>query len=170
MSPKKCPIAWKRNFFQGGPNWKVVAPGILVICPVDNNPNYHTKNWLFAPNIQILGSKLHIFVPSGQLEPHRQCFQHERGVSLVPWYEGTKSFNPIPKNGFLAQSWCFWQNISIFSPFDPMPDQKETMRKRCLGGSSFMWVPKLLLTPIKIRIFGPFCPMPDQKTMQTRFL
>ena len=35
-----------------------------------------------------------------------------------------------------------------------MPDQK-TMQTSCLGGFSIMWVPKLLLTPVKIRIFGP---------------
>ena len=29
------------------------------------------------------------------------------------------------------------------------------MRTSCLGGFSNMWVPKLLLTPIKIRIFSP---------------
>ena len=29
------------------------------------------------------------------------------------------------------------------------------MRIRCLGGFSVMWVPKLLLPPVKIRIFGP---------------
>ena len=30
-------------FWGGGLNGKVVAPGILVICPVDKNRNYHTK-------------------------------------------------------------------------------------------------------------------------------
>ena len=35
-----------------------------------------------------------------------------------------------------------------------MADQK-TMRTGCLGGISIIWVPKLLLTPLKIRIFGP---------------
>ena len=44
--------------------------------------------------------------------------------------------------------------IKSFGPFDPMPDQK-TMRTSCPGGFYVMWVPKLLLTPIKIRIFGP---------------
>ena len=35
-----------------------------------------------------------------------------------------------------------------------MPDQK-TMRTRCLGGFSVMCIPKLLLSPVKIRIFCP---------------
>ena len=34
-----------------------------------------------------------------------------------------------------------------------MPDQK-TMQARCLGGLYIMWVPKLLLSPVKIRNFG----------------
>ena len=34
------------HFFYDG---KVVAPGIPVICPVEKNCDYHTKNWLFAP-------------------------------------------------------------------------------------------------------------------------
>ena len=37
--PRKCPIDRKRNFLGGGPKVKVVAPGILVICPVDINSN-----------------------------------------------------------------------------------------------------------------------------------
>ena len=34
-------------FFRVGPNGEVVAPGILVICPVDKNRDYHTKNRLY---------------------------------------------------------------------------------------------------------------------------
>ena len=76
-------------------------------------------------------------------------------------YEGTKSFTPSPQNIVflakkrpnLAQNWHFWPNNGIFGPFGRMPDQN-TMRTSCLGGSSVIWVPKLLLTPVKIRIFG----------------
>ena len=66
--------------------------------------------------------------------------------------------------------------------------RSKTMRTSCLGGLSIMWVPKLLLTPVKlgflaqklqnfaqncfflptIGIFGPFGPMADQKTMRKR--
>ena len=35
-----------------------------------------------------------------------------------------------------------------------MPDKK-TKQARCLGGFSVMWVPKILLSPVKIRIFCP---------------
>ena len=54
----------------------------------------------------------------------------------------------------LAKNWHFWPNMGIFGPFNPMPDLK-TIRTSCLGGLSVMWIPKLLLTHIKIRIFGP---------------
>ena len=47
----------------------------------------------------------------------------------------------------------FGLNIGIFGPFRPMPDQK-TMRTRCPGVFSVMWLPKLLLSPIRIRIFA----------------
>ena len=67
-------------------------------------------------------------------------------------YVGTKTFASScknqdfwPKNG---QIWPkigifghFGPNICIFGPFRPMPDQK-TMRTRCVGGFSVMWVPK----------------------------
>ena len=32
------------KFFGGGSDGKVVAPGILVICPSDKNRDDHTKN------------------------------------------------------------------------------------------------------------------------------
>ena len=75
-------------------------------------------------------------------------------------------FGPKPPN--VAQNWHFRQNMGIFGPFDIMPDQK-IMPTSCLGGFFVIWVPKLLLTPIKIRIFGPFRPMPDQKTIWTSY-
>ena len=48
----------------------------------------------------------------------------------------------------------FGPNIGIFGSFGTMPDQK-TMRTRCLGGFTVMWVPKLLLPPKIIWMFGP---------------
>ena len=57
----------------------------------------------------------------------------------------------------LAQKRHFWPNIRISivsGPIDLLPEQK-TMRTSYLGGLSIMWVPKLLLTPVKIRNFGP---------------
>ena len=50
----------------------------------------------------------------------------------------------------------FWPKTGIFSPFDTMPNQK-AMRKRCLGGSSFMWVPKLDFGPKNGQIWPKIC-------------
>ena len=62
----------------------------------------------FVPNTNIFGSKLHFFVPRSLTG---QCFQHERGVSLVPWCKGTKSFTqncPVwPKTGIFGQMLAF---------------------------------------------------------------
>ena len=71
-------------------------------------------------------------------------------------YIGTKTFASSQKKN-LAKNWHFFHfgpNIGIFGPFCFMPDQK-TMRTKCLGSFSVMWVPKLLLSSVKIRIFCP---------------
>ena len=105
--------------------------------------------YLLGPNIQIFGPKKHIFPLAANWSLTDQCFQHEKGVSLDSRYEGTKSFIPPPK-----KNWIFGPKTAKFGPFDLMPDQK-TMRTSCPSGFSIMWVPKLLLTPLKIKIFGP---------------
>ena len=79
-------------------------------------------------------------------------------------YVGTKTFassckirNFGPKRPNLVQNmlFCpFWPNIGNFGPFCPMPD-KNTMQTRCLCVFSGIWVPKLLLSPVRIRIFCP---------------
>ena len=86
VSPWKWPIVWKQKFFQGGPNWKFVAKGVLVMCPVDENCDSKTKNWLLAPNTQIWGHNCTFSSLATNWSLTGQCFQHERGVSLVPWF------------------------------------------------------------------------------------
>ena len=88
---------------------------------------------------------------------------------MIIW-ENQKFYSIPPKNEFLAkkrpnlaQNWHFWPNIGIFGPFGRMPDQN-TMGTSCLGVSSVIWVPKLLLTPVEIKIFGqkrPIWPKTD---------
>ena len=149
--------ASKTEFFWGGPNRKVVAPGILVICPVDKNCDYNTKKWLFALNIQIFGSKKHIFAPSGQLVLHRSMFSTHKRCLMVPWYEGTKGFTPSPqKMDFGPKNSQIWPNTDIFGQLWAFLAHliyclsKKTMRTSCLGVFSIMWVPKLILTPVKL--------------------
>ena len=82
-----------------------------MICLVNKKSNSKTKNWLLAPNIKIFGSKLHFFVPSGQLEPHwsmfeNRCFNHFRWSSF-----------PRREQDFWSASWwrghlCnFWRGL-----------------------------------------------------------
>ena len=130
-APKNEPYLGNGNFFWGGPNGKVVAPGILVICPVNKNCDYYIKNWLFAPNIQIFGSKKHIFAPSGQLELHRSMFSTQKMCLIVfliwryqkfysipqkNWIFGPKTAKFGPKLAFLAKCGHFWPNWSIVWP------------------------------------------------------
>ena len=56
-----------------------------------------------------------------------------------------------PKLAFLV---TLGQILAFFSPFRAMPNQI-TMQTRCLGDFPVMWVPKLLLSPVKISIFCP---------------
>ena len=133
-----------------------------MICPIDKSRDSKTKNWLLAPNIQILGPKKHIFAPSGQLEPHQSMFStrkrcviglpiwgYQKFYSLPPknWIFGPKTAKFGPKLTFLAK-------YRHFGPFDLMPDKKNHADKLSRW-FSVMLVPKLLLTPIKIRLFGP---------------
>ena len=41
--PQKITHSSETEFFQVGPNGKIVAPGTLVICPVDKNHNSETE-------------------------------------------------------------------------------------------------------------------------------
>ena len=113
----------------------------------NKRPNL-AHNWLFWPNIGILG-------------PFGPIADPKNDANKVPrWffrYMGNKTFSSSRKNQFffgpkrpnLVQNMHFGHfrpNIGIFCLFRLMPDQK-TMRTRCLGGFSVMWVPKLLLSP-----------------------
>ena len=68
-----------------------------MICPVNKNSDSKTKSCLLAPNIQILGSKLHIFVPSDQLKPHRYMFSTRKKC----WW-GYQKFYSLPKQIILG--------------------------------------------------------------------
>ena len=78
------------------------------------------------------------------------CSDHHRPY----FYHITFLVTPAPPyHDCLTNACYFWTNIGIFGPFDLLPEQK-TMRTSYLGGLSIKWVPKLLLTPVKIRNFG----------------
>ena len=116
MSPKKCPLPRKQNFWGGDPNGKVVVPGVVVICLIAKNCDHYTKNWLLAPNIQILGSKKHIFAPSGQLEPHRSMFSTQKRCLIGIPIRGYPNFYSLPpKNWILGPKTAKFGPILAFS-------------------------------------------------------
>ena len=193
MSPRKWPKPRKRNYF----GWVLrdsCAPGcILVICPFEENRNSKTDswNWLLAPNIQTLWSKLDIFVPSIPLRP--RC-----SMLLIPkrclWFPiwGYQKFCSLPKkNGFLARLnsagpklallVILGQKFAFLAHFMRYPTKNNA--NEVPMWFSVIRVPKLLLPPLKIRpqnsqfwpqiyifghfgpnngISGPFGVMPDQ--------
>ena len=56
-----------------------------------------------APNIQILGSKKHIFAPSGQFEPHRSMFStRKRCLIGIPIWGYQNFYSLPPKNWILG--------------------------------------------------------------------
>ena len=103
-----------------------------------------------APNIQILGSKKHIFAPSGQLEPHRSMFSTQKRCLIGISIRGYPNFYSLP-----PKNWIFGPNMGIFGPFDQMPDQK-TMRTSCLGGFLLCWYssPRLVVDWMEELIVG----------------
>ena len=63
------------------------------------------KKSLLAPNTQIFGSKLHIFVSSGQLGTHRSMFSTRKRCLIGSLIWGYQKFYSLPpKNGILAQN------------------------------------------------------------------
>ena len=53
--PPKMTHSLETDFFGGGPDGEVVAPGILVICPLDKNCNSKNKFdfWPKYPNFWV---------------------------------------------------------------------------------------------------------------------
>ena len=66
-------------------------------------------------NIQIFGSKLHIFVPSGQFEPHRSMFSTRKRCLIGSLIWGYQKFCSIPpKMDFWPKNGQIWPKIGIF--------------------------------------------------------
>ena len=132
---------------------KLSSPGLSsprVISYLDSRTNAITENVHMDDTMVLSTQKLHIFVSSDQLEPH-QYSQQERGVPLVPWYEGTKSFTPsLPKNWFFVKHGQIWHFWPIWSPARPKNNTNKVSR-----GFSVMQVLKLFIPPLKFRTFGP---------------
>ena len=153
MSPEKWPIARKRNIFSGWFEWESCSPGHTGDMPFWQKSRFPLKID-FLPKISKFSGQNCTFLSLANLSRTGQCFQHGKGVSLVPWYEYTKSFTFNPKNGIwakklpkLAQNWHFWPIWSNARP-------KNNAEKKLCRWDFVMWVSTLLLTYIEIRIFG----------------
>ena len=121
------------EFVWDGPNGKVVALGILVICPVDKNPDSKTKIEFWSQYI-ILGqnctfSFLRSFRPIGSPPvnvfnmkevSHRPPDLRVPKILLLPSNNG----NFGPKTAKFGPKLTFLAKYRHFGPFDPMLDQK----------------------------------------------
>ena len=163
--PKKWPLAWKRNFIRGR-NCFLGSPGRIGDMPFWRKiAMSKQKIDFFVQNTNIFGSKLHFFVPRSLTG---QCFQHERGVSLVPWYEGTKSLTPfpekkilfLPKIGILGQILAFWVHF-VSCPSKKQCKQGAKVVFRYVGAKTFASSLEYMDFWQNIGILGPFGPMPD---------
>ena len=81
--PRKMTYSSETEFFWGGPNEKVVAPDILVICPVDKIAITIQKIYFWPQISKFLGSKSTFSPLAANWSLIDQCFRHEKGVSLV---------------------------------------------------------------------------------------
>ena len=112
-APNIAPFS-KTEFVRGGPNEKVVAQGIVVICPIDKNHDHYTKIDFWPQISKFLGQKSTFSPLAANWSLTDQCFQHEKGVSLDSRYEGTKSFTPSPKKlDFWPQNGQIWPKTGI---------------------------------------------------------
>ena len=109
-------------FLWVGPNGKVIAPGVLVICPVDKNRDSQTKKMTFGPNTHFFGMDCTFLSQAANWSLNNQHFQHERGVPdmrvprvLLPppqkWIFGPKTAKFGPKLVYLAK-YFFWPKWS----------------------------------------------------------
>ena len=113
--------------------WEVVAAAYWWYAQLTKIAIPKTKKCLLALNIQNFGSKLHVSVPRGQMEPHESMFSTRKRCltgSLI-W----KSFTPSPpKNGHFWPIWSparpnnnanevFWYQNFVIKTFPPSPQK-----------------------------------------------
>ena len=105
-----------QNFF-GVVRMEKLYPLLIIIAIPKPKISFGPK----YPNFQV---KICIFLSTvANWSLTVQSFQHERGVSLVPWYEDTESFSPSPeKNHFLAKK---GQILAFWVHFVSCPSKKQ---------------------------------------------
>ena len=76
---------------------------------------YTPHQWTYSDRNDSYREKSTFSFLAANLSRTGQCFQHGKGVSLVPWYEDTKSFTQHhPKKWILAQKWPNLAKTGIF--------------------------------------------------------
>ena len=107
-APKNDPLFGNETFLGGGPNGKVLAPDILVICPVNKNRDYYTKID-FSPQI----SKFRPWRPIGALPIN--FFNTKKVSHWIPDMRLPKVLLHPPKNlEFLPKIGQIWPQTGIF--------------------------------------------------------
>ena len=75
---------------------------------------YTPHQWTYSDRNDSYREKSTFSFLAANLSRTGQCFQHGKGVSLVPWYEDTKSFTPSPqKMDFWPKNGQIWPKTGI---------------------------------------------------------
>ena len=115
------------------------------------------KKWTFGPKTAKLCPKLTFlakyrhFGPFGLMAEQKRC---QQGAKVDFHYVGIKTFASSQKRPNFAQKWLYWPNIGHFWAILSHAWTKNDASK-VFRWFSVIWVPKLLLIPIKIRNFVP---------------
>ena len=75
---------------------------------------YTPHQWTYSDRNDSYREKSTFSFPAANLSRTGQCFQHGKGVSLVPWYEDTHRPGRPREINFMSRYICFSQN----GPFD----------------------------------------------------
>ena len=101
---------------------------------------YTPHQWTYSDRNDSYREKSTFSFLAANLSRTGQCFQHGKGVSLVPWYDDTKSFTPSPpKNGFWPKNGQIWPKLAFLAKYQhfwPIWSHTwpKTMQTRCPGG------------------------------------
>ena len=158
MSPKKWPLARKRNFFLGWFPWESCSPGYSGHLLHWQKSRSLYKKIDFWPQIsKFWGHKSTLLPLAANWSLTDQFFQHKKGVSLESRYEGIKIFTPCPqkldfgpKNGQIWPKtgiWAkYWHFRPIWSHARPKNNANEVPRWFfwCVGTKTFAPSPKKL--------------------------
>ena len=101
------------EIFSGWSEWESCSPGCTSDMPCWQISQFQYKKIDFWPLISKFRGQNYTFSSlAANWNPTGQCFHHNKGVSLAPWYEDTKSFTPYPPQ----KKWIFGPKTAKFGP------------------------------------------------------